>query len=246
MSFTILNSANVTYTIVATQLGNATTQIMQSIPTNTLGSAMLGSQTGANSLPVVICSDQTAFPITGGTTNINQVGGAAIALGQAAMASSFTVVFASNQSNITAVISNTVTAVISNTVTAVVSGTVTVSGLAVTPATLTAVVSTSGVPAAIAVKSASGTLYGIDLFCSNTAVPTFLKIYNITAAGVNSSVVPFITIGVPPGAPNNWPINSNGFAMGGTGISYLITRNATANDTTAVNAYDLVGGLAYI
>jgi hypothetical protein len=238
MSFTILNSANVTYTIVATQLGNATTQIMQSIPTNTLGSAMLGSQTGANSLPVVICSDQTAFPITGGTTNINQVGGAAIALGQAAMASSFPVVFASNQSNITAVISNTVTAV--------VSGTVTVSGLAVTPATLTAVVSTSGAPAAIAVKSASGTLYGIDLFCSNTAVPTFLKIYNITAAGVNSSVVPFITIGVPPGAPNNWPINSNGFAMGGTGISYLITRNATANDTTAVNAYDLVGGLAYI
>lgn len=45
----------------------------------------------------------------GGTTAVNivQVGGSAIALGQALMASSFPVVFASNQSNLTTVISGT-------------------------------------------------------------------------------------------------------------------------------------------
>src|SRR5271154_2675737 len=59
MSFTVLNSAGPTVTIVATNLGNATTEIMQSIPTNTLGTPMIGQAASASSIPVVIANDQS-------------------------------------------------------------------------------------------------------------------------------------------------------------------------------------------
>lgn len=70
------------------------------------GSAVsLGQKTSANSIPMVIASDQSAIPVSGsltpsGTQNVNltQVAGAAIALGQALMAGSIPVVIASNQS----------------------------------------------------------------------------------------------------------------------------------------------------
>lgn len=64
----------------------------------------LGQTTSANSLPVVIASDQSAIAVTASFTptgtqdvNLTKVGGAAVALGQAAMAASMPVVLASNQ-----------------------------------------------------------------------------------------------------------------------------------------------------
>lgn len=76
------------------------------------GSAIsLGSKTSANSLPVVIASDQGAVPVSGTVTanqgsanatpwneNISQYGGSATSLGQKTSASSIPVVLASDQS----------------------------------------------------------------------------------------------------------------------------------------------------
>jgi hypothetical protein len=67
----------------------------------------VGQKVSASSLPVVIASDQTAFPVTAnqGTANatpwnenLAQVGGAAITQGQKTMAASVPVVIASDQS----------------------------------------------------------------------------------------------------------------------------------------------------
>ena len=281
-SFQIIAGNGATAAIVAFATTNATTFVMQSIPTDNTGAVAWGTAgaPNANIMTVQGTTSGGPLPVSGGTSvaNITQVGGSAVALGQVTMASSIPVVFASNQSAltavvsgtvtailsnpitaiisgtvtsvlsnpITAVVSGTVTAVLSNPITAVVSGTVSVSGLGSTPATFTSVIATSGSPITIAVKNTSGTLYNVSLYCNNSTNPVFLKIYNITAAGVNSSIVPFWTIGVPPGAPNNPALPSNGVAMGGTGISYLITKLVGSNDTTAVQLNDIVGGLGYI
>ena len=249
-SFQIIAGNGATAAIVAFATTNATTFVMQSIPTDNTGAVAWGTAgaPNANIMTVQGTTSGGPIPVSGGTSvaNITQVGGSAVALGQVTMASSIPVVFASNQSALTAVVSGTVTAILSNPITAVVSGTVSVSGLVSTPATFTSVIATSGSPIAIAVKNTSGTLYNVSLYCNNSTNPVFLKIYNITAAGVNSSIVPFWTIGVPPGAPNNPALPSNGVAKGGTGISYLITKLVGSNDTTAVQSNDIVGGLGYI
>jgi hypothetical protein len=69
-----------------------------------LGAAIsLGQKIMANSLPVVLASDQSAIPVTIATIlamNLTQVGGAAITLGQKVMASSLPVVIASDQSDL--------------------------------------------------------------------------------------------------------------------------------------------------
>ena len=242
-SFQIIAGNGATASIVAFATTNATTFVMQSIPTDNTGAVAWGSagSPNANIMTVQGTTSGAAVPVSGGTTSTNlfQVNGSTISLGQVTMASSFPVVLASNQSNLTTIIANA-------SITALVSGTVSVSGLIVTAATLTSVVSTSGTPAAVAIKNASGTIYNLNLYCSNTTYPVFMKLYNITAGGVSSSVTPFMVVGISPGAANNLAINSNGLAMGGTGISYLITKFVTANDTTAVAINDLVGGLGYI
>ena len=209
------------------------------------------------------------------TVNISQINGSAISLGQVAMASSFPVVLASNQSALTAVVSGTVTSVISGTpqvnLTAVggaalvlgaaasaasipvviatnqtaipISGSITATNAS---AALATVSSTSGTPAAVAVKASSGVLSMVGTYCNSTTYPVFLKIFNVTAAGVSSAVVPVITIGIPPGAVSNIPIAAGGIYLGGTGISYIVTKLVANTDTTAVANYDLVGAIGYI
>lgn len=80
----------------------------------TLTGLTAGQATMANSIPVVIASNQTGIPVTGTffqatqpvsisgnqAVNLAQVGAASIALGQTTMANSFPVVLASNQASI--------------------------------------------------------------------------------------------------------------------------------------------------
>jgi hypothetical protein len=69
-----------------------------------------GQKTMAASVPVVVASDQSAVPVSGtvtttppshASTNVDQIGGAAITEGQKAMAASVPVVIASDQSAVT-------------------------------------------------------------------------------------------------------------------------------------------------
>lgn len=69
-------------------------------------SGIVGQATMANSVPVVIASNQSAVPVSQSTTpwvsNITQVNGSTLALGQATMVNSLPVAIASNQSSIPA------------------------------------------------------------------------------------------------------------------------------------------------
>ena len=106
-NFTVLNSAGSTVTFRATDNGSLVL-IPMSIPTNKLGTAMIGQAVSATSIPVVIASDQSNVPM-----NIAQVGGGSLALGQTTMAGSVPVTLASNQSALT--VAGTVTATFGGT-----------------------------------------------------------------------------------------------------------------------------------
>ena len=112
-------------------------------------------------------------------------------------------------------------------------------------ATSFAVVSGSGAVAPVAVKAAAGTVFGINVYCTNSTNAVFLRLYNLGTASVNATSVPNLILGVPSGAPSNppFPIAGVGFA---TAISYQITKLGVASDTTAVGASDLVGWITYV
>jgi hypothetical protein len=82
--------------------GSGNLQTVQTLPA-------AGQTTSANSLPVVLASDQSAVPVSlsgsvattppaNASANITQIGGTALAMGQKASAASLPVVFASDQS----------------------------------------------------------------------------------------------------------------------------------------------------
>jgi hypothetical protein len=192
----------------------------------------LGSKVSATSIPVVIASDQTAIPVSGsftatfgGTTNVNliQVGGTTFSLGAKVSATSISVVLASDQATVS------------------VSGSLTASFQAATSAS---VVATSSAVAPVAVKAASGTLYGVSLYCNNTTNPVFLRLYNLATGSINGTSVPNVIIGVPPGDCREMVLPTGGVTFN-TAISYQITQLGAANDTTAVNANDLLGWITY-
>lgn len=104
-------------------------------------------------------------------------------------------------------------------------------------------------PAPVAIKNNTGTLVGLNLYNNNTTLPAFLKVFNVTAASYTAGSINAGTFsaifccGVPPGARADvaLPLGTN-FT---TALSYVITRNAISNDTTAVATNDLVGMLTY-
>ena len=194
-NFPVINAAGATTYIRAIQLAGGT-YVNMSVPSLANGTAMIGSATMANSMSVVIATDQAA-----------------------------------------------ITAIVTGIVTANVSGSITATNAS---AALASVSATSGTPTAVAVKASSGVLSMVGTYCNSTTYPVFLKIFNVTAAGVSSAVVPVINIGIPPGGVSNVPIPAGGLYLGGTGISYLVTKLVANNDTTAVANYDLVGAIGYI
>jgi len=258
ITFTVLNYTGATVTFRAQEVVTGVL-VMQSVPTNALGTAMIGQAVMATSLPVAIASNQTPVPMTGaggtstvtlaggtatlaggtalvtlaggtalvtlagGTANITQIGGAAITLGQAVMATSLPVAIASNQSPIAVTGSFSLTP---------------------TVASLLTVVSTAGSPAGVAIKATSGTLCGVSLYNNNSTAPVFLKIFNVTAGAVNSSVAPKFTIGVPPGGWRDVDFSSG--ASFTTAMAYWITKLVPDADTTAVAIDDLHGVITFI
>lgn len=205
----------------------------------------LGGQAAAASIPVVLATNVNVTTVISGTPSVNiaSVGGVGLAFGQAVMATSIPVVIASNQSNLTTVLGAALPAG-TNAI-----GTVSVTGaVGVQPATVPSFVTVSaasGTPSAVAIKSSTGTLKAVSLYNNNATTVRFLKIFNVTAAGVNSSVVPIWRIGIPPGAPFNIGFG-DGFLGTGTGLSYWITGLVANNDTTAVATDDVVGVITYL
>lgn len=126
---------------------------------------------------------------------------------------------------------------------AAVASTIPVNVFTTVPSLLT-VVSTAGAPAAMAVKASAGTLKNVSLYCNNTTIPIFLKLYNLTTGAVNSSVAPKFTVGVPPGAWRDVPFGDG--AAFTTAISYLITGLISTTDTTAVAIDDIHGVITFI
>lgn len=193
MSFKILDSSNTTYTITAINLGNATTEIMQSVPTNSLGSAMIGSTTSANSLPVVIASDQATLTTVVSNTplvNLTAVGGVAFTLGAQGSSASLPVVLATNQ--------QTITTVVTNIITAAITGTITVAGGGVTTTFMLRGATTSNVTSAItliAAQSAGTSIYVTGLQFGNTSSAVFVV---VTMSDLQTS-----TFLVPSGTFNN-------------------------------------------
>ena len=98
MTFQVLNALGSTINIQALSI-NGGTVVTQSVPTNPTGTAMIGSSNMANSLPVVIATDQAILPV-----NLSQFGGNAITLGAAGSAVSIPVVLATNQATLTTVL----------------------------------------------------------------------------------------------------------------------------------------------
>ena len=120
------------------------------------------------------------------------------------------------------------------------------SGTARIDGSIARVVSTAGAPAAVAVKGSAGSIMSVNLYCNATAAPVFLKIYNVTAAGVSvGTTVPTWTVGVTPGAPRDCALPLWG-ALGGSGISYAITGSIADTDTTAVAINDINGIIVWL
>ena len=232
----------------------------QSVNVNQIGGGAiaLGLTTMAASMPVVIASNQTAIPMSGtvtanagtgtfniqanASTNLAQVGGAAIALGATTMAASMPVVIASNQNPISVGVTNT-------TFPSTQSGTWTVQP-GNTPNSTPWLVSfqpaTSGgwstsfaatlTNVAVQAKASAGQVGGWYVYNPNTVV-SFIQIFNATAATVTAgTTTPTMSLGIPASSGANVEF-SNGIAFG-TAISYLAATTASGgtNPTTALVA----------
>lgn len=109
---------------------------------------------------------------------------------------------------------------------------------------------TTAAPAAVAIKASGGTLYGVQAV-NLSSVPSFLKIYNSSAAGVTvgstTSGVPLITIPIPNIQTTGAGISA-AFPVGiasATAISYAFTANAASSDATAVPALGTTANIQF-
>lgn len=104
--------------------------------------------------------------------------------------------------------------------------------------------STSGAPAAVAIKAAAGYLKSLNLYC-NSQGPVFIKFYNVAAGSVTvGTTTPVFTIGVSPGNPFA-PNFGGGFPFS-TAMSFAITGGIAENDATPVAVDDLVGLITFL
>lgn len=217
MSFKILDSSNTTYTITAINLGNATTEIMQSVPTNSLGSAMIGSATSANSLPVVIASDQATLTTVVSNTplvNLTAIGGVAFTLGAQGSAASLPVVLATNQQTITTIVTNIITSFITGTPPVNLTA---VGGSAIT---LGAAGSAASIPVVLATNQAAISIVGGN-------VSTTLMLRGATTSGTTSAV----TLITAQGAGSS--IYVTGLQFGNTSSTVFVVVTMSDQQTSA-------------
>jgi hypothetical protein len=99
-------------TVQVTNTPNVTINANASVNVDQVGGAAyaLGNQTAANSMPVVIATNQASVPVTpaaNSTVNVTQVGGGNLALGNATAANSVPVVIATNQGAVPVTLAST-------------------------------------------------------------------------------------------------------------------------------------------
>lgn len=157
----------------------------------------------------------------GGNVNLIQVGGSAIAIGQAAMAASLPVVIASNQSAIP----------VSSTPTPVTTG-----GLGLPYRNIN--LGSTGVN----IKGSAGQVYGW-IICNNATAPRFVKFYNKATAPTVGTDTPVMTIELPASSTGQYA-NSFGIAFA-TGIGIGATVLVADNDTTNTSTNDVVVNILY-
>jgi hypothetical protein len=188
----------------------------------------------ASSVPVVVASNQSTIGV-----NVAQVGGSAIALGQAAMTASVPVVIASNQSTINVTVATALPAG-TNTI-----GNVVPTGATTTGATPYHLPSSAASNNSTNVKASAGTVYNITVTNTNAAV-RYLKLYDKATAPTVGTDTPVMTLGIPPNVGGY----SVPFPVGlkfSNGIGFGMVVNAADADNTSVAAGDLVGfNLAYV
>lgn len=223
-----------TNTVALTVTGSTTTAThlyelanasgLQTVRARTSGAAAGTVTVNAYALPFTLGARVT-------NTNITSIGGV---VGQAAMASSFPVVIASNQSAVPASQSGTWTVQPGNTpntsawLTQPVAGTTGGS----TPSHTMSGASTN----ATSLKASAGLVYGLSISNVNASA-RFFKLYNKASAPTVGTDTPILTLQIPASGTviRAYPV---GLALG-TGIAWACTTGIADSDTGSVGANDL-------
>ena len=183
--------------------------------------------------------------------DLSSMGGTALALGQAVMATSLPVVIASNQSNLTTVIANaSITALVSGTVTAVVSGTVTANLAAGSNAIGTVTALQGAAPWTQNITQISGTAFTMGQAVMATSLPVVIASNqsNLTTIIANASITALVSGTVTAVQSGTWAINISQIAGqtvatgGATGL--LAIGGAAATNAAIVGFPVMFGGRA--
>lgn len=217
------------------------TAVSVQINPNSPGLVATGSALSANSVPVVIASDQSAISVT--TSGTQTVQGTTAA-GSGSATNLVTV--QGNASGTAVPVSGTVTATPTGTYT--VSGTVTANPAPTTSGGLTTFFLQ---PAAsdnhTNIKNGAGQVYKIDVF-NNSATVNYLRLYNAATGfnGCNSATNLVYQLEIPAlttvgGVATSWDLGMT-FS---TGISLCVTGGYSTSDTTNATASAMAVNIGY-
>lgn len=93
------------------------------------------------------------------------------------------------------------------------------------------------------VKGSAGQIGSITVANNSASNWAYLKLYDSASAPTAGAGTPVFVVAIPPGGGNNPPLP--GAIKFSSGIGFTITGGAADNDTTAVAAAQVVGGIAY-
>lgn len=245
---------------VATNIGVLPAVASSATPTYTTGDQVLLSTDLSGNLRVTIDSTSAEQNV-----NLNQVGGSAISIGQAAMVASLPVVIASNQSSIPVTLTSTTitgtVAVTQSTSPWVVSGTVTTTPPANASTNITEWDSVAlGAPSAYGTSPGAVNVIGVNAFITNTptvtanqgtanATPWNENIAQVGGNAVATAATGIIKVGVTDGSGNSVTSTVDGSQRGldsniiniqdnmGTGTIVVLNSSVTAitNGSSVVN-----------
>lgn len=193
---------------------------------------------GAVNIPVSIAAQSLAELVA----NINQIGGAALALGQTTMANSIPVTIASNQTAVPASQSGTWTVQPGNTPNTapwLVQQIPQATGPGLSVFRLHATTGAQG-----NIKASAGAVYEFELLNTNAAI-RYIHFYNSTSATPETGgLTPVETMGIPAGA-GAIKVSPNP-TLYGTGISYAVTTDNAAVPAAIGAAGDIQGAVKYV